>query len=321
MFYPRTDLALELQEELNRAQTHDLDGIETETGKHGEVKITKVKITSEQGAKKLGKPIGTYITLEMENLTFQDTEQYKQACNALKEAIELLHQPDRNRPILVVGLGNRFITADALGPKVADRIFVTRHLHGQLQEVFGDTLASVCAVAPGVLGITGVETAEIVEGVCARVHPGLILVIDALAAREAKRLNTTVQLCDTGITPGSGVGNSRAAFNKERFGVPVLAIGVPTVIDALTMAYNTAFAVLHAAQSQSGDTLSCLQNLTASELYEAVENIMGQQVENLTVTPKEVDFAMERISKVIAGGINLYLHKDMTVEELDSLTM
>ncbi len=321
MYFPRTDLALELQEELSRAQTGDIDGIETEIEHNGDVKVTKVKIINEFGAKKIGKPIGNYITLEMENLTFQDAEQYKLACGALKDAINYLYTPDRNRPILVVGLGNRFITADALGPKVADRIFVTRHLHGQLQKVFGDALASVCAVAPGVLGITGVETAEIVEGVCACVQPGLILVVDALAAREAKRLNTTVQLCDTGITPGSGVGNSRAAFNAQRFGVPVLAIGVPTVIDALTMAYNTAFAVLHAAQTSNGDTLSCLQNLTASELYEAVESIMGQQVKSLTVTPKEVDFAMERISKVIAGGINLYLHKDMTVEELDSLTM
>ncbi|MBQ4160007.1 MAG: GPR endopeptidase, partial [Clostridia bacterium] len=235
--------------------------------------------------------------------------------------LEGLQSFDAQKPVLVVGLGNRFITADALGPKAVDRIFVTRHMHAQLGEYFGDALASVCAVAPGVLGITGVETAEIVEGVCARVKPGLILVIDALAARSVHRINTTVQISDTGITPGSGVGNHRAAFNKERFGVPVIAIGVPTVIDAMTMAYDAAYSVLHAVQSQAGDTLSCMQNLTDADLYAIVENLMRTSVGDLTVTPKEVDFAMERISKVVAGGINLYLHKELSVAELSSLTM
>lgn len=321
MFCPRTDLALELQEFYESRHIPDTDGVLTQTEKKQDITVTRVQIINEAGAKRLGKPVGNYTTLEMDALNFQDTAQYEMCCMALKEELERLCAFDKTRPVLVVGLGNRFITADALGPKAADRIFVTRHMHGQLEEIFGDALASVCAVSPGVLGITGVETAEIVQGVCARVKPGLILVIDALAAREARRLNTTVQLCDTGIAPGSGVGNCRAAFNAQRFGVPVVAIGVPTVIDAMTMAYDAAYEILHAVQSQTGDTMTCMQNLSDADLYSMVQSLMENKVKTLTVTPKEVDFAMERISKVIAGGINLYLHKDLTIEELDSLTM
>lgn len=318
--YPRTDLALELHEQ---AQSHypDLDGIASKTVQDGEITITHVQVKNNAGAEKLGKPIGNYITLETDALLFQDGQQYEQSCVALKNTLLSLHAIDKAKPILVVGLGNRFITADALGPKTVDRIFVTRHMHAQLEEIFGETMSSVCAVAPGVLGITGVETAEVVQGVCARVQPGLIIVIDALAARDAKRINTTIQICDTGLAPGSGVGNRRIDFNEERFGVPVLAVGVPTVIDAMTMAYHAACGILHAMHAQSGDILSCVQRLTDAEIYGMVQGIMADEIKSLTVTPKDVDLAMERISKVLAGGINLYLHSDLTIAELDSLTM
>ncbi len=321
MYFPRTDLALELQEFQAGMHLPDSDGIQTQTERKGEIAVTRVQIKTQEGATRLGKPIGNYVTLEMDALSFQDAQQYEACCFAIKDELERLCEFDKSRPVLVVGLGNRFITADALGPKAADRIFVTRHMHRQLEGIFGDEIASVCAVSPGVLGITGVETAEIVQGVCARVKPGLILVIDALAAREVRRLNTTVQLCDTGIAPGSGVGNCRTAFNKERFGVPVIAVGVPTVIDALTMAYDAAYEILHAVQSQRGDMMSCVRDLSCEDLYATVQALMQNKVENLTVTPKEVDLAMERISKVIAGGINLYLHKNLSVEDLESLTM
>lgn len=320
MYYPRTDLALELHTQAKRSG-FDLDGIETEIEQKGDIRATHVKIKNQNGAERLGKPIGNYVTLEMDALSFQDAEQYEQGCVALRDALEGLYTVDENRPVLVVGLGNRFITADALGPKVADRIFVTRHMHGQLEEIFGDSLASVCAVAPGVLGITGVETAEIVQGVCDRIHPGLILVIDALAAREVHRINTTVQICDTGIAPGSGVGNHRVALDAQRFGVPVIAIGVPTVIDAVTMAYDAVHALLHAMRSEAGDTLSCVQNLSEAQLFGMVDEVLSEKISPLTVTPKDVDLAMERISKVLAGGINLYLHKAFSIAEIDSLTM
>ena len=320
MMYPRTDLALELHEQV-KSLYPDLDGVASVTEKDGEISVTHVQVKNSAGAERLGKPIGNYITLETEALSFQDTRQYEQACLALKKALSSLHTIDKSKPVLVVGLGNRFITADALGPKTIDRIFVTRHMHAQLEEIFDEVMTSVCAVAPGVLGITGVETAEVVQGVCARVRPGLILVVDALAARDTRRINTTIQLCDTGIAPGSGVGNSRVAFNKERSGVPVLAIGVPTVIDAMTMAYDAACGILYAMQAQSGDVLSCVQKLSDAEIYEMVQDLMADEIKSMTVTPKEVDFAMERISKVLSGGINLYLHSDLTIEELDSLTM
>ncbi len=320
MMYPRTVLAVELHEHA-RSNYPKLDGVVSKTEQDGEIAVTYVQIINEAGAAQLGKPIGNYITLETDALTFQDAQQYEQGCLALKRALLRLHTVDKTKPVLVVGLGNRFITADALGPKTADRIFVTRHMHAQLAEIFGEAMTAVCAVAPGVLGITGVETAEIVQGVCAKVQPGLIIVIDALAARDARRINTTIQLCDTGIAPGSGVGNRRIAFNEALFGVPVLAIGVPTVIDAMTMAYDATCSVLHAMHAQSGDVLSCVQNLSDMEVYGMVQGLLEEKIKNLTVTPKEVDLAMERISKVLAGGINMYLHTTLSAAELDSLTM
>jgi len=320
MYFPRTDLAIELQEFQTR-QAAATEGVETWTEKSGDICISHVRIDTQSAAERIGKPKGNYITLEMKDLNFQDSTQYAQCCHALRDMLLRLHTYDSTRPVLVVGLGNRFITADALGPKAVDKIFVTRHMHAQLGEIFGGEVASVCAIAPGVLGITGVETAEIVQGVCDRVKPGVILVVDALAARSIERLNTTVQLCDTGIAPGSGVGNARAAFNQERFGVPVLAIGVPTVIDATTMAFDAACALLDSAKTENSDMLSCVKNLSESDLYHMVASLMQPPVHTLTVTPKDVDLAMERISKVIAGGINLYLHKDMTLEEVDALTM
>ncbi len=320
MPYLRTDLAIELHEAEKR-HNPDLDGVKTQTEQLGEATVTRVEIQNENGAEKLGKPKGKYITLEMASINFQDTSEYETCCNLLKQELSRLHPLDQTKPVLVVGLGNRFITADALGPKAVDRILVTRHMHAHLEEMFGDALSSVCAVAPGVLGITGVETAEIVEGVCARVKPGLILVIDALAARDIDRLNTTVQLSDAGIAPGSGVGNTRVAFNQERFGVPVIAIGVPTVIDTMTMLYDAAYTMLHAVQTETGDTFSYLQGLSDADLYGMIENLMQNSVQSLTVTPKDVDQAMDRISKVIAGGINLYLHEALSVSEMQSLTM
>ncbi len=326
MAYKRTDLAIE-QAELCREQAQQESQIEgvtvEETDKDG-IKITRVKVENEAGSKALAKPVGTYVTLETEHLSYEDKEQYAALCAALKAELAALAQVDRQKPVLVVGLGNRNITADALGPKTVEQMLVTRHLFEHMPEAVGEDTASVCAIAPGVLGLTGIETMEIVKGVTEHVKPGLVIVIDALAARKVERINTTVQLSDTGISPGSGVGNNRKELSRATLGVDVLAIGVPTVVDAVTMANDTLDITLSAIRSQAGESAAIfklIDQLSEEEKYGLVQEALMPSIGEMVLTPKEVDLAMDRISKVVANGLNLMLQEGMTLDEIESFAL
>lgn len=224
----RTDLAIELHEQHQLGSNIPGVKIAKERDKDIDVGITWVSVTNSEGAIALGKPIGNYITLESNILKQNDPAAHKEIAKVLAQKLGKLHNLAPNAQVLIIGLGNRYVTPDALGPQVCERVLITRHMGEHVPEGLQGKLCGVSALAPGVMGITGIETAEIVKGVCDRIHPDIVIAIDALAARSASRINTTIQICDTGISPGAGMGNKRAVLNEESLGVPVIAIGVPT---------------------------------------------------------------------------------------------
>ena len=297
MLKRRTDLALEakaLWEESAQEETK-LEGVEAHEEMREGFPLTKVTILNQKGAEALGKPIGTYLTLQLDSLFRREAGSFSRAVNALAGELAALTGLPPRAPALVVGLGNRSITPDAVGPKAADHTMVTRHLVEQVPEHFG-SFRPVAALAAGVLGTTGVESGELVRAVVDQIHPACVLAIDALASRSLSRVCRTIQLTDTGIVPGSGVGNHRAALNQESLGVPVIAIGVPTVVDAATLCADVL------AEAGRGD-------LEPESLTGAGEGLM--------VTPREIDSQVADLSKVIGYGVNLALQTGLTVEDVE----
>ncbi|MBR6729122.1 MAG: GPR endopeptidase [Clostridia bacterium] len=310
MNYIRTDLAIEMHELLTEA-AEELSGISKEQKEYKSIPLSHVTIETKEAAQKMGKPQGNYITLELTNLNIADGIDYENACHALAEALRTLDPLQNKNNVLVVGLGNRSITPDALGPKVVEKLMVTRHLLTYIPEHIDERIHSVCAISPGVLGTTGMETLEVILGVTKTVRPDVIIVVDALAARSTERISNTIQLCDTGISPGAGVGNKRKALNQDTLGVPVVAIGVPTVIDAVTITTDLLEAV-------SKEAVSSEQ--TRNEKRTALIQSLPEPLQQFIVTPKDVDLLIDRISKVVANGINLALHKDITFEDIEAYT-
>lgn len=324
----RTDLALEVHEKNQQDQKrHGTDnaypygeGVEVEEDGNENIHVTRVKITSPEGEKSIGKPMGNYITLDIPKLKENDRDLYENTCRAVAfELQRIIHLKEKDT-VLIVGLGNWNITPDALGPKVSSYLMVTRHLHEYLPEQVDDGVRPVCAISPGVLGLTGIETSDIVKGVVERVKPSLVIAIDALASRKMNRINTTIQIADTGISPGSGVGNKRAELSRKTMGVDVIAIGVPTVVDAATMANDTIELVIDSLLSHSPegtDFYQMLKNLDQSDKYNLIKEVLEPYGGNLVVTPKEMDDVIERVSKVVANGINLALHKNIGFNDID----
>ena len=227
----RTDLALEQQEMLRESRRDDseINGVEIETEQTGDITVTWVKIINEQGEEAMGKPVGNYITIESDAMKENDAEAHEAIIQIMAQKLGQLHKLNKDGAILAAGLGNWQVTPDALGPKVIEKLLVTRHMNEIMPEELQDHVRSVAAIAPGVMGNTGIETGEIIKGVAEKIQPDLIVAIDALAARRTSRINATIQMTDTGINPGAGLGNMRMRLNKETMGVPVIAIGVPTV--------------------------------------------------------------------------------------------
>lgn len=284
----RTDLALEAREFIEEANG-EMRGIivDTYTDADDTVQVTHVQITTKNGAKAMGKPIGSYITLEADNLVDADEDYHREVSVVIaKQLRDLLPELKEERSILVVGLGNRDVTADALGPEVVDHLNITRHMLKQ----FGHAAYScekvhqISSIVPGVMGKTGMESAEIIRGVVSSTNPDIIIVIDALAARSTRRLTRTIQITNTGIQPGSGVGNHRNALTEESIGVPVIAIGIPTVVDAATIVND---AIGHLKQ----DTPE-MQNT----LYD---------MHNMYVTAKDIDATIKRLGFTLSEALNI----------------
>ncbi len=295
----RTDLAIEAKE-IYSGDGPDDDGIVSGTRSFDGIEINKVKITNSRGAKHLGKPIGTYVTLEMPKVTERNPDFAKEVSQKFSEEILKIIKPyTKEGCILVAGLGNWNITPDALGPKVISGLLVTRHLKTYMPEQFGDSVSGVCAISPGVLGITGIETNEIIRGIVNYVKPTAVIAIDALASRRVERVNTTIQISDTGISPGSGVGNRRGALNRETIGVPVIAVGVPTVVDAATIAVDA------------------IENLIneGEDKHRLVRELLSPYYQNLIVAPKNMDAMITDMSNIISAGLNMALQPGLSYED------
>lgn len=276
----RTDLAMEAHELTLREEAGEIDGVIVKKETYENIELTHVEITNENGANKLGKAMGTYVTIEAPYMKYS-IDDYENVIKLISETLEQMASIDKEALTLVVGVGNREITPDALGPEVISNLLVTRHAMDFFDK---DTVSGVCALAPGVLGTTGIETTDIIKGVTERIKPELIIAVDALAAADLKRVATTIQIADTGIQPGAGIGNNRKGINEETLEVKVIAIGVPTVIDAAT--------------------------ISKIDIPEAMSPLM--------VTTNDIDLVIERMAKAVANGINMALHKNMTLRDIES---
>ena len=311
----RTDLALEEKERFESDQM-EVQGVvwEEEYDKEREIRVTTVRIETENGAKTMGKPVGTYLTIEAPNLSSPDEGIHREVSEELAKYLievmkKIIPESEHDKEVLVIGLGNRQATPDALGPYVADNLNVTRHIvkeygkYAALEEMN----CVVSAIVPGVMAQTGMETAEIIKGVVRETKPDLLIVIDALAARNSRRLNRTIQIADTGINPGSGVGNYRNAITKETIGVPVIAIGVPTVVDAVTIVSDTMenlLSALETSESLKGVGL-VLGGYSEAEKYELIKELIAPNLNSMFMTPKDIDETVKRLSYTISEGLNL----------------
>lgn len=300
----RTDLAME------QNLQGSAGGIFHHVYSYGKIQKTEVVIQSEGAARMMQKPRGSYITYSYEDLYYADAGERLALSRMVAKTLKKL-LPDEG-DILVVGLGNRRITADALGSRVLDDLLITRHLNKDDTRCTWPGLRSVCALAPGVLGVTGMETAEVIRGIVHNVKPGAVIAIDALAARESSRICTTIQITDTGIQPGSGVGNHRQGLNRETLGVPVIAIGVPMVVYAAVIARDA----LQWMMQEMG--------LNEAEHEKAVEHLMEKTMHHalgdMVVTPREVDEMVGKVARIIADSINEALQTGLSYEEMMALS-
>lgn len=274
----RTDLAAEAHE-ISKGKAKEIDGVLSNSQQFEDLEITTVEVTNERGAAAIEKSIGKYITITAPDIKYSQ-QSYEKASAALATEIKLLGNMTKETKTLVVGLGNYDVTPDRIGCLTVSQIMVTRHMKKHAPEIFGDEISSVCAISPGVLGTTGMESSDIVKSIADNLKPDLVIVIDALAAADYSRIGTTIQLSDAGIQPGAGIGNNRNALNKASLGIPVIAVGTPTVVDA-----------------------------------SAITN--GENTEPLMVTPRDIDLIVKKCSKAIASGINLALQDSMTLSEIE----
>ena len=288
----RTDMALERNEmykQQNKLQ--QIDGVEIENDRRNDVEISRIKILSETGEKALNKPIGNYITLDVKKIKLADEERLEEIAKIVADELrDTIGEHAKNTDdIMIVGLGNLYVTPDALGPKVVPEIEVTRH---------------ISAISPGVLGITGIETMEILKGVVDNVKPKLLIVIDALASRSIDRISSSIQIADTGIVPGAGVENKRKEISKKTLGIPVIAIGIPTVVDLATVT-NECIDIFIENLQEKAMSNDYLNKLKERDNYEDIKEALVPKDYNMIVTPKEIDKLIENMSKIISKAINM----------------
>jgi spore protease len=299
----RTDLAMEATEAYGQQQPPGVNVInEVIQG----IRKTKVTITTPEGEQALGKKMGTYVTLETKELAHGDAIIDENCSKTLAEEIKTMAGEALNGTILVVGLGNHMVTPDALGPAVCDMVFVTRHIHEYAPEAVDQRMGNVSAISPGVLGVTGIETGEIIEGVVDHIKPTLVIAIDSLASRSMDRIRTTLQLGNSGIAPGAGIGNKRKALDQESLGIPVLALGVPLVVYASTVAQD----LLEAAMAKTPQ-----DTRIQARMRDILQGMMDVEGADMIVTPKEIDKVVHDLARIISDALNIALHKNLSLEE------
>jgi spore protease len=318
-----TDLAIESAREADK-DGGGIDGVtvESETFDGGGINVTWVKVLNDNGAAVIGKPIGNYITVESGEMKGSDVSWHEKITVVLTEYLSRLIKINGYGTILVAGLGNRMVTPDALGPRAASKILVTRHIMDTLPDETRAKTRPVSALSPGVMGTTGIETREIIKGVCEHIKPALVIVIDALAARAANRINSTIQLSDTGLAPGGGMNNDSPpkTINEEFLGVPVIAIGVPTVVDAATLvndALDLALDSMISELPEAAPFYAMLKDLQSGDKYTLVKRLLEPYTGNMFVTPKEIDETVENLACIIANAVNIASQPGMDLGDMN----
>ena len=304
----RTDMAVE-RNDMYKKQNGQIDGVEVQNEEKENIKITRVKITNEEGEKALNKPKGNYITLDIKNIKTIDNEQIEKISDNLAEELRNIikeHISD-TEDILIVGLGNLYVTPDALGPKVVPEIEITRHILEYMPKAMPEDTRPVSAISPGVLGTTGIETMEILKGIVENVKPKMLIVIDALATRSIERISSSIQIADTGIVPGAGVNNTRKEISQKTLGIPVIAIGVPMVVDLATIT-DDCLNIFITKLQQEAKSNDYLNNLKENDNYEEIKDALIPNDFNMIVTPKEIDDLIENMGSVVARGINFSIN-------------
>lgn len=307
MYNFRTDMADERKDIYKKANNlENIPGIETsESTVNDNIKTNIVKITNEQGEQAIGKPIGTYVTVDIKNLKLATDEDIQKASDVVKDELKKIIDAhcESQDEILVVGLGNQFVTPDSLGPKVVSEIEVTKHFIKYTPQYVVEGTRSVCAIAPGVLGTTGIETSEIIRGIVDKVQPKMLIVIDSLASKSIERISSTVQISDTGIVPGGGVGNAREELSEKSIGIPVIAIGVPMVVESAVLVNDCLdlFIVKLQNEAKSNDYLN---ELKEKDNYGEIKESLNPTGYNMIVTPKEIDDLIENMKDIVSTAIN-----------------
>lgn len=308
------DLAIEAQEIVRGQTGQEIPGVAMDRETYHYATVTTVKIIEKSAEEIMGKPQGTYITIEAPSLRDNDPQAHQEVVEVLAEHLSRLYNLKADASVLVVGLGNWNATPDALGPKTAEQVLVTRHIFNFAPSEVQEGMRPVSAVAPGVLGITGIETAEIIKGIVDNTQPDLVIAIDSLASRSVERIATTIQIADTGVAPGSGIGNKRKGINLETMGVPVIAVGVPTVCHAAVIASDAIQRLFENFKDNPGINQAYQQQKVQDTISEVLAPFGG----HLMVTPKEVDMLIDNTSKIIAGGISASLHQGINSEDYTS---
>lgn len=316
----RTDLAVENRELYKQARDQDSGGINVEKEENDSYIVTRIKVLNEEGSANLHKPIGTYITIDVPGLNKSDEDLKDEISQVVAKEIKRLAQTKEDSKILIVGLGNWNITPDSLGPKVVERVLVTRQFFVNYKKEIDETVANVAALSPGVMGITGIETGEIVKSVVEKVKPDLVIAVDALASRKMDRISTTIQISDTGINPGAGVGNNRMEFNEKTMGVPVIAIGIPTVVDAATIVNDTLDLIIDSLKTEAksgSEFYNLLGQISSEEKYTLIQEVLNPYMKNVVVTPTDIDALVDDLSIIVANGLNMALHPGIDLKDVN----
>lgn len=319
MYNIHTDLAVESKELYGQGTNKEIEGVSVEVEEKKDYSVTRVEVLNQEGMKMMRKPMGRYITIDVPNLDKTDQDLKDEISKALAKEILALDLNKANSKILIIGLGNWNITPDALGPKVVERILVTRHYFLNYKKDMDETMANVAAMSPGVMGMTGIETIDIVKGIVEKIKPDLLIAVDALASRRMNRISTTIQLSDTGISPGSGVGNKRTALNKESLGIPVISLGIPTVVNAATIVSDTLDLIIDSLKENADkgkEFYNLLQDLSQEDRYGLITEVLNPYMANTIVTPKDIDFIIDDLSIIIANGLNIALHPGIDLKDV-----
>ncbi len=314
-----SDLAVEMQEAY-KLEDEKTPGVRSDNYKYEDINVSHVEILDKIGEEHMGKPVGNYITIEIPEYAHYDAETVDSLSRVVSTKLKDLIELEDKDVALVVGLGNWNVTPDALGPKVISKLMITRHLLQLVPDNIDGSIRPVCALSPGVLGLTGIETGEIIKGVIEKIKPKLLICVDALAARKLSRVHRTIQICDTGISPGGGIGNKRMEINEQNLGIKVIAVGVPTVVNATTIANDAIemiFKELIDKYGEDDDFIKMINFISEDNKWDIIQNILNPFYNELAVTPKDVDMVVDSLSKILANSVNIALQPALSLDDIN----